>query len=151
MTQNDDDMDLVDRLLAEAAEATRPEPDGAFMARILADAERLQSPAPGKASAPRATARPAGALASGAGAWFGGRESGAASGWVGGWLGSLGDVFGGRAALAGMMAATVAGLYLGIAQPSVMSSLTTALYGQTPLASLDLMAGSDSLWTVSQQ
>ena len=64
----------------------------------------------------------------------------------GGVIGALADVFGGRGALAGMMLATVSGLYLGLAQPSLVGSLT-GLTSDTPIESFDLIPGTDSFWT----
>lgn len=139
-----DDMQWVDRLLTEAAESPAPALDPAFVTRLLADAARLQVGAPGGAAV-KAVARPARRAP-------GRRLAGpATTGWPGGWLSGLCDVFGGPAALAGVMAATIVGLFLGIAQPGMLSGVTTAVYGETPLASLDLMAGSDSLWTGTRQ
>jgi hypothetical protein len=124
----------LDRLLADmaatsAAEAAAPPDMGGLMARILADAAREQPQVPRPAAA-----RPTLSSDPGVGAF-------APSG--GGWLGALAGVFGGRGALAGLMLATVSGLYVGIAQPISL----TALGAETPLASLDLLSGSDSLWT----
>ena len=120
-----------DNLLAEAAAMAPPLPGPDFMARLMADAQYLQPPVPApnlpRAAAPQSAprARPFGS---------------------GGMLGALAEVFGGRGALAAMMLATVTGLYLGVAQPTLLSNLT-GLSGETPLESLDLMSGSDSLWT----
>ena len=147
MTTTDDDMGLVERLLAEAAATPRPAANVAFMARILADAERLRPLVPGAATAVGKATQGAGLPVAARAPGFGAL---AEVGGAGGWLGGLAEVFGGRAALAGMMLATVFGLYLGIAQPAALSGLSSNLYGQAPLASLDLMAGSDSLWTGSQ-
>ena len=107
----------LDALFAEAA-AEVPEVSDRLMAALMADAARLQ---PG-ALRPRVPVR-------------------------GGFLAGLADLFGGRGALAGMTLATVAGLYLGIAQPAALVSLTASIYSETPLDSLDLMSGSDSLWS----
>ena len=120
--QRDTDLDL-DSLLAELAAQEPPEPSGAVLSRILADAAREQPRPAGivpRTAPPAAAARPSP-----------------------GWLGSLAEVFGGRGALAGMMLATVTGLYLGFAQPAALA----ALYAETPLDSLDMIAGGDSLWT----
>jgi len=117
-----------DRLLAEAAALAPPLPDTVFMARLMADARRLQPPLP-MPSSPRAVVLPALARPGGRGAL----------------LDALADVFGGRGALAAMMLATVTGFYLGVAQPSVLTSLT-GLSREAPLDTLDLMSGSDSLW-----
>lgn len=116
----------IERLLAEAERMEPPVPDPAFLARVLADAAAFQPPV--------ARARP---LAREGGTIGSGRAS------FGGWAQALAELFGGRGALAGMALATVAGLYLGLAQPAVL----TALYSEPPLDSLDLLAGGDSLFT----
>ena len=54
------------------------------------------------------------------------------------------------APLAGMTLATLTGLWLGVAPPQPVTSLLTALAGETPLESLDLLPASDSLWSESQ-
>ena len=128
------DVLLADVLLAEAAAIMPVAPDAAFMARLTADAQRLQPPrpmpTPPRAVVPQAQARPSG------GARLAGRGT---------MLDALADVFGGRGALAAMMLATVTGLYVGVAQPSALTSLT-GLSSDAPLDSLDLMSGSDRLW-----
>ena len=117
-----------DSLLAEAAATAPPPPDNAFMARLMADAQRLQPPLP-MPSPPRAVVPPARARPTGRG----------------GFVDVLADVFGGRGSLAAMMLATVTGLYLGVAQPAVLTSLT-GFSIEAPLDSLDLMSDIDSLW-----
>jgi hypothetical protein len=124
-----------DRLLADAAAMVPAPPDARFLARLMADADRLQPPMPMPAPhRPAATLPPA-------------AQSHPAAG-RGGMLGALADVFGGRGSLAAMMLATVAGLYLGVAQPAILTDLT-GLYSEAPLDNLDLMSGSDSLWKVT--
>lgn len=125
-----------DMLLAEAASLAPPVPDADFMARLMADAARLQPPLPVPAPPRAAPQRPPAPQA---------RPFGR-----GGFLDALADVFGGRGALAGMMLATVTGLYLGVAQPAILSGLTGRA-SETPLESLDLLSGSDSLWTETIQ
>jgi hypothetical protein len=125
----------LDFLLARMAAEPRPLPGPALMARLLEDAARLQPPGPmpaGGARPPAIPALPARPAAP-----------------RGGWIGALADLFGGRGALAGMMLATIAGLWLGVAQPISLSTLTGA--AETPLESLDLFAGSDRLWTEAAQ
>jgi hypothetical protein len=140
-TELDRDMDHdLDRLLAEMAGTSAPPPGAALMARILADAAREQ-PQPPLAYPPRAVPMP---------------ERGSINltppSGGGGWLVGLADFFGGRGALAGMMLATVAGLYLGVAQPATLNALTSLYTGTTaPLDNLDLLSGSDSLWTETAQ
>ena len=48
------------------------------------------------------------------------------------------------------MLATVTGLYLGAAQPTILTRLTGDV-SVAPLDHLDLMSGSDSLWTETIQ
>lgn len=94
------DSDL-DDLLA-AARADRPRPSDGLMARVIADADRLQpraAPARPRAAPPRA------------GLWA----------WLSG-------AFGGPGALAGMAAATLAGLWVGVVQPAPLSTLTGAFW-----------------------
>jgi hypothetical protein len=132
-----------DRLLAEAAAMTPPPMEADFMARLMADAQRLQPPLPLPAPPPAAQTPQAAQTRAAQTRPFG----------RGGLLDALADVFGGRGALAAMMLATVTGLYLGVTQPAILSGLP-GLTGQTsdiPLDSLDLMSGSDSLWTETIQ
>lgn len=135
--ETSDDMDPMrafdpDVLLAEAAAMAPPVPDADFMARLMADAQQAQPPMP-MPNLPRAAPAPRART-------FG----------PGGVIGALADVFGGRGALAAMMLATVTGLYIGVAQPALVSNLT-GLSADSPLESLDLMSGSDSLWTETTQ
>lgn len=137
--ETSDDMDPMrafdpDVLLAEAAALAPARPDADFMARLMADAQQAQPPMP-MPNLPRAAPAPAPRART-----FG----------PGSVIGALADVFGGRGALAAMMLATVTGLYIGVAQPALVSNLT-GLSADSPLESLDLMSGSDSLWTESTQ
>jgi hypothetical protein len=50
--------------------------------------------------------------------------------------------------LAGMSAAALAGLFLGIAQPVPVVALTELLRGTTTLDSLDLLPTGGALWTL---
>lgn len=103
------DSDL-DDLLA-AARADRPDPSPALMARVLDDAARLQ-PRPVAAVARRAAPRP--------GIWA-----------------LLTGAFGGSGALAGMAAAGLAGVWVGVAQPVPIADLSGGLWGAETV-SLDL-------------
>ncbi|PTE20914.1 dihydroorotate dehydrogenase [Cereibacter changlensis JA139] len=94
------DSDL-DDLFAEAR-TRAPAPSEALMARVLADAATHQ---PRPAAAPVRVARPS----SGWSSWFAGLRGGALAG-------------------AGMMTATLAGVWIGFAQPSSMVSVTDALW-----------------------
>lgn len=96
-------------------------PSAALTARVLADAHRLQ---------PRNDALKAVAGTSGPGIWA-----------------MLAAVFGGGGILAGMGTAAVAGLYLGLVQPTSFLTLTDALLNTTRMDSLDLMPGIDALLT----
>lgn len=98
------------------------------MARVLADAARLQP-----AAAPVAGAHPIAVQGRGAGLWAG-----------------LAAFFGGGAALAGIGSAAVAGLFLGFVQPAALSGIAGSLTGTAALDSLDLMPGVDALWSGEQ-
>lgn len=125
----------LDFLLARMAAEPRPLPDPALMARLMADAARVQPPLPAPAGATRPQVNPP--------------IPARAAAPPGSWIGALADLFGGRGALAGMMLAAITGLWLGVAQPISLAALTGAV--ETPLESLDLMAGSDGLWTEAAQ
>jgi hypothetical protein len=113
--------DLLDGLLAEAAARPSTLPDG-LMARILSDADALQPrPRPVPVAQPAPASR--------------------------GWLANLADWFGGGFALAGMSAAAVSGLYLGLAQPASILALSDALAGGT-VESLDLLPDLGSNWVM---
>lgn len=116
--------DLLDGLFAEAA-GQEEAPSAALMARIQADAEAHQPrPRPAPASIPRQTA------AAGRGLF-----------------GTLADWFGGGIALAGMSAAAVSGLYLGLAQPAAIQALSEAVTGGT-VESVELLPDLASNWTM---
>ena len=117
-----DDMDL-DALLAQAA-ATPVAPSAALTARILADAQAMQ-PRP-QATAVPSRPRP-GVLA---------------------WLSDLAEGLGGGRAVAGLSLAGVAGLFLGVADPSALQSLSTLIAGDlTSVEHMDLRPATDILWT----
>ncbi len=63
-----------------------------------------------------------------------------------GWFATLADWFGGGMSLAGMSAAALTGLYLGIAQPVPLTGLTELVTGTAALDSLDLMPSNGALW-----
>lgn len=89
----------------------------ALTARVLADADarmRPAAPAPQQAS----PSRP--------GLWA-----------------SLGAVFGGGGALAGMVTATLAGFWIGFAQPGDLGAMSAVLSGSA--AEIDMMPGIDAL------
>ncbi len=60
-----------------------------------------------------------------------------------GLLSHLAGFFGGGGALAGMLTATIAGFWLGFAQPAPMSAMSAALTGTS--AEIDMMPGIDAL------
>lgn len=115
--------DLLDRLFAEAA-GQEEAPSAALMARIQADAEAHQ-PRPRPAPAPIPRQKVAGR----------------------GVFGTLADWFGGGIALAGMSAAAVSGLYLGLAQPAAIQALSEAVTGGT-VESVELLPDLASNWTM---
>jgi hypothetical protein len=108
-------MDL-DQLLQEAAKPAQVSDD--LMARILADAERVQ-PAPRPFVRPMPTTR--------------------------GFWGSLSDMFGGTGVLAGLATVACAGIYLGAAQPTFISALLQT--NSISLEQLDYMPSIDMLLT----
>ena len=117
-----DDLDL-DALLAEAA-ATPVAPSAALTARILADAQAMQ-PRPQAKAAP---SRPR------LGVWV--------------WLSDLAEGLGGGRAVAGLSLAGVAGLFLGVADPSALQSLSTLIAGDLiSVDHMDLLPATDILWT----
>lgn len=112
----DDDLDA----FFAAARHAPPRPSVGLQRRVLADAEMaLAAPITPPMAPKPAVHRPA-------------------SLWA-----RLADAFGGGGALAGMMTATVAGLYIGYVQPSEAGILVSALGGS--LEELDLMPGIDAL------
>lgn len=109
--------DDLDRLLSAARDEVQP--SAALMERVLADAAALQP----RAEPPRALPP------------------------AGGWLSGLFDIFGGGGAVAGMSAATVAGVFLGFAQPTSLNALTLALQGGTEVVdSMELLPGDAVFW-----
>lgn len=114
--------DLLDDLFAEArAKPPAASPD--FMARVLADAERLQPPAPAITFAPP-VARP--------GLW---------SRFV--------SALGGAAAVAGIGSAAMAGLVIGYVQPEPLVALADGYGIATGLdETLQLLPEYDSLLTI---
>lgn len=117
------DIDL-DALFAEAA-LTRAEPSAGLSARILMDADRLQPK-------PQPLARPV-ILAKPHGGFFG-------------WYTGFADVLGGGRAVAGLSLAGLTGLYLGMAQPEPVQSLTSLMSGTTTVEQMDFLPASGTLW-----
>jgi hypothetical protein len=112
--------DDLDDLFAQAKTGTM-EPSGDLMARVLADAARVQ-PQPQTARRSEPTRN------------------------LGVWAG-LAALFGGGGALAGLGSAAVAGLFIGFVQPTSLTALADAWSGETQLDSVDLMPGIDALLT----
>jgi hypothetical protein len=52
---------------------------------------------------------------------------------------------GGKGVLAGLGTAMVAGVMLGFAQPSSLTTLTEAIFAQTPLDAVELLPGIDAI------
>lgn len=108
----------LDRMLHAAARADRRTPD-ALMTRILADAAARQV-LPEPKIVP---VKP-------------------------GWFVRLADFCGGRGALAGMTAVTVAGFCLGLVQPTSMAALTSVFHSETvSIANLEMLPNATMLWT----
>ncbi|NEY91887.1 dihydroorotate dehydrogenase [Tabrizicola oligotrophica] len=106
--------DDLDGLFA-AARAEAPRPSAALSARVISDAEAALQAAP---AARRAPERP-------------------------GLLASLAAIFGGGGALAGMVTATLAGFWIGFAQPVELGVMSAVL--NTDTAEIDMMPGIDAL------
>ena len=110
-----DDLDL-DDLFAEAR-GLRPQPGPDLMARMLADAERV--------AGERIETRP---VPAGRVAW---RD----------WL----RILGGWPAVGGLVASTLAGLWIGVAQPASLSSLADSVWGEQVSVTLGVDADPLSL------
>lgn len=113
-----DRADDLDQMFAAASRQRIDLPDG-LTARILADAAALQ---------PKAALRAPVAVPP--------RQ---------GWFATLSGWLGGTGSLAGVSAAALAGLYLGVVQPSPVQALTALVAGNTTIDSLDLLPASDGL------
>ncbi len=109
--------DDLDQMFAAASRQRIELPDG-LTARILADAAALQPKA--ALRVPTESPRP-------------------------GWFATLSGWLGGTGSLAGVSAAALAGLYLGIVQPSPVQALTALVAGNTTIDSLDLLPAGDGL------
>ncbi|MEY4983318.1 MAG: hypothetical protein RIR62_1584 [Pseudomonadota bacterium] len=113
--------------LFTAARAAPPAPSDALMARVMADA-LAQQPARPRPAMPQAPAP----------------RQGRGSLWGSLW-GALTGLFGGAGAVAGMGGAAVAGLFIGLAQPALLVSLSDAYLGGT-LDSVALIPSVDALF-----
>lgn len=120
----------LDALFAEARAAQPAAPSADLLARVLGDAYAAQPPAAPAAPLPAPGGRPRG------------------------WLAGIGGLFGGGAALAGLVSAGLAGLVIGLMQPAPVSAFTGAVTGavtgvwtnETPLETVELIPGFDG-WT----
>lgn len=115
------DLDL-DALLGEAAEQ-RAELSAALMARILSDAKAAHIPAPKPIPVKKTRGLPD-------------------------WISSLVTGLGGGGAIAGLSLAGLTGLFLGMAEPAALQSVTALLSGETgQLDQMDLLPATGTLWT----
>ncbi len=133
MAENSDDFDGLEAFFAAGraqGPATVPDalPD-ALMARILADAAAVQAAAARPVTRPATAARP--------GLWR-----------------RLSETLGGRGALAGLLSATLAGLWLGFSPPDQIAPLTRTVSqtvlgdnAATMLDGLDLIPAIDTVLT----
>ena len=136
----DEDLD-VDALLAEAS-GLRVDPSPALTARILSDAATAQ-PQPLRAAGQRPRRKTAGLWT-----WPAGRASGRAYGGAYGGAYGLAADLGGIGALAGLSLAGLTGLFLGVANPTALQTLTTLISGQAvQVDQMDLLPATDTLWT----
>ena len=116
----DDDLDT----LFAAARAEVAQPPAALVARVIADAEATLVAKTAPQAAPSPATSPA--TRSGGARWSG-----------------LAALFGGSGALAGMVTATVAGFWIGFAQPVQLDAMSAVLTGTA--AEIDMMPGLDAL------
>jgi hypothetical protein len=107
----------LDDLFAEARAQEPPENTG-LIARVLADAER-NMPRQVVRAVPR---RP-------------------------GFLAKVAASLGGKGVLAGLGTAAVAGVMLGLVQPTSVSAVTDMILAETPLDEVDLLPGIDAILT----
>jgi hypothetical protein len=101
-------MDDLDALFAEAKSGAM-QPSQGLMARVIADAEALQ---PNSASLTDASLR-------------------SSAGVRGGFFAGLAALFGGAGALAGVGSAALAGLVIGLVQPTAVQSMSGMIAGTT--------------------
>jgi hypothetical protein len=116
------DMDDLDQLLTTASQQ-RDLPSAALVARIVQDADRVQPQPAARFSAPPAAAPRLG------------------------WFAVLADWFGGGVPLAGISAAALVGLYLGVAQPTPVLALADLVTGQTSMERLQVLPETGTLWS----
>ena len=111
------EFDTLDALLEQAG-VQRPLPSSTPMTRILQDAHATQPKAPVRvAVAPQRSM-----------------------------LSTLADWFGGSLSLAGMSAAALAGIYLGVMPPTPVLALAEMVTGQTTVDKFDVLPQIGPLW-----
>ena len=120
-TGSDLNEEHLDALFAEAKSEALSE-HSALMGRIFADAVRVQ-PQP-------TTGAPTRSDPDASGFWA-----------------MVAAFFGGRAVLAGLGTATVAGMIIGFAQPAPLTALTETFFAQVPLDEIELIPGIDAILT----
>ena len=103
--------------LFATASAQGPQPSAALVARIVQDADREYSVLRPKVAASK------------------------------GWFAALADWFGGGLSLAGMSAAALMGVYLGVVQPTPVLALADLVTGQVTIDSLDVLPAASTLWS----
>lgn len=114
---DDPDDKMIDRLLADVSTTDAPSPSDALMARIVADAAGMVAPV--------AVAEPV-----------------AAKGLRGLW-----EAVGGWPAMGGLVAAGVAGLWIGVSPSAGAADLMAGVFGDD--VTVDLLAGADALgWEI---
>ncbi len=133
MAENKAEFDDLDAVFA-AARKTAPEPSAALLARIEADALRVAAERQPGTGAARGRATPP-ARHRRAGIWQG-----------------ISAALGGRGAVAGLLSATLAGLWLGFSPPQGLATLTqsvtqSVLGSSTSLDGLDLIPSIDTVLT----
>lgn len=108
---------MIDRLLADVARADAPSPSDALMARIMADAAGAPNPVAAVDPIPAKGLR---------GVW---------------------EAIGGWPAMGGLVAAGVAGLWIGVSPGAGAGDLMAGVFGDD--VTVDLLAGADALgWEV---
>lgn len=114
------DMDDLDRMFATASQG-RAAPPASLLTRIVQDADREQRAL--HAAPVYAEAVPKG------------------------WFAALADWFGGGLSLAGMSAAALIGVYLGVAQPTPVLALADLVTGRATIDSLEVLPATGTLWS----
>lgn len=114
------EFDDLDAMFVQAAEQ-RAVPSAQLVSRILHDADRVQPNA-----RPVAAGLPAPPK---------------------GWLATLADWLGGGISLAGVSAAALTGIYLGVVQPTPVLALAELVSGPVTMDSLEVLPSTSTLWS----